>query len=143
MLTTLVGGLEVDSARILIVEIYERSFKRALTLSFLCLIFHLCSAARVPIWHCDNLIEATKMVDIGLIQDDINLAAPQREPQVDLPPLGANLAIDVEQIKVDDTTIPPTTTDVEAPPSTSTSVAASSSRAIPSSGSTNVPLARV
>uniref|UniRef100_M1DEU9 Integrase core domain containing protein n=1 Tax=Solanum tuberosum TaxID=4113 RepID=M1DEU9_SOLTU len=87
MLAALVVGLEIDFTQILIAEIYERAFKTTITLPFPCLIFHLCRAAGVPIWHCDSLIEATKTVDISLIRDDANLAAPRRDPQVDLPPL--------------------------------------------------------
>uniref|UniRef100_M1DGH0 Uncharacterized protein n=1 Tax=Solanum tuberosum TaxID=4113 RepID=M1DGH0_SOLTU len=34
----------------------------------------------VPIWHCDRLLEETKTLDIGLLRDDANLAAPWREP---------------------------------------------------------------
>uniref|UniRef100_M1DVY0 Integrase core domain containing protein n=1 Tax=Solanum tuberosum TaxID=4113 RepID=M1DVY0_SOLTU len=67
-----------------------------------------------------RLLEATKTLDIGLIRDDDSLAAPRREPHIDLPPLEA-----------------------QAPPSIATSQAASSSRATPTSGSTLVPLARV
>uniref|UniRef100_M1DBW9 Integrase core domain containing protein n=1 Tax=Solanum tuberosum TaxID=4113 RepID=M1DBW9_SOLTU len=67
----------------------------------------------------------------------------QALPQVDLPPLGADLAVDVEKIQVDVSAIPPTTTEEQAPPFTATSQAQSSSRATPSSGSTVVPLARV
>ncbi|XP_049371951.1 uncharacterized protein LOC125836840 [Solanum verrucosum] len=45
--------------------------------------------------------EATKIVDVGLIRDDANPAAPRKGPQVDLPLLGADLAKDVEQIEVE------------------------------------------
>uniref|UniRef100_M1DCH1 Integrase core domain containing protein n=1 Tax=Solanum tuberosum TaxID=4113 RepID=M1DCH1_SOLTU len=89
-----------------------------------------------------RLLEETKTLDINLIRDDANLAALRREPQVDVPPLGADLTADVEQVHADDSSIP-ATTDAYASPSTSTSQAPSSSRATPSSGSTIVPLARV
>uniref|UniRef100_M1DS47 Integrase core domain containing protein n=1 Tax=Solanum tuberosum TaxID=4113 RepID=M1DS47_SOLTU len=56
MVATLVAGLELDFARIFIAEIHERAFKTTTTLPFLCLIFHLCRAAGVPIWHCDSLL---------------------------------------------------------------------------------------
>uniref|UniRef100_M1DUI5 Integrase core domain containing protein n=1 Tax=Solanum tuberosum TaxID=4113 RepID=M1DUI5_SOLTU len=111
MLATLVAGLAIGFARILIALIHERAFKTTTTLPFPCLIFHICRAAGVPIWHSDNLIEATKTVDIGLIKDDTNLAAAWRDPHVYLPPLGVDLVADVKHILVDDTTAPPTTID--------------------------------
>lgn len=136
------AGLEVVFARILIAEIHEKAFKTTFTFPFLCLIFHQCRGVGIPIWHFDSLIEATKTMDIGIIRDDANLVAQRKEPQVNLPPLGADLVVDVEQIQVDDIVVPLTTTDAQAPPSTSTSQAESSSRATPSLGSTIVPLAR-
>uniref|UniRef100_M1D9N3 Integrase core domain containing protein n=1 Tax=Solanum tuberosum TaxID=4113 RepID=M1D9N3_SOLTU len=48
---------------------------------------------------CDKLIQATKTLDIGLIRDEANVAAPHREPQVEVPPLGADLVADVEQMQ--------------------------------------------
>uniref|UniRef100_M1DJ60 Integrase core domain containing protein n=1 Tax=Solanum tuberosum TaxID=4113 RepID=M1DJ60_SOLTU len=71
--------------------------------------------ASVPIWHCDRLTEATKTVYIDLIRDDANLTAMRREPYVDLPPLGVDLAEDVEHIQADDTTIPHSSTDAQPP----------------------------
>ncbi|KAG5586016.1 hypothetical protein H5410_046450 [Solanum commersonii] len=46
----------------------------------------------VPIWHCDKLVHPTGALDISLIQDEANVAAPRREPQVEVPPLGVDLA---------------------------------------------------
>uniref|UniRef100_M1DK47 Integrase core domain containing protein n=1 Tax=Solanum tuberosum TaxID=4113 RepID=M1DK47_SOLTU len=46
----------------------------------------------VLIWHCDKLVHPTGGLDIGHIRDDANVAAPRREPQVEVPPLGADLA---------------------------------------------------
>ncbi|KAG5590479.1 hypothetical protein H5410_040993 [Solanum commersonii] len=37
----------------------------------------------VPIWHCDRLVHPTGALDIGLIRDEANIAAPRREPQVE------------------------------------------------------------
>uniref|UniRef100_M1CXV0 Integrase core domain containing protein n=1 Tax=Solanum tuberosum TaxID=4113 RepID=M1CXV0_SOLTU len=37
----------------------------------------------VPIWHCDRLIYPIGTLDIGLIRDEANVAAPRREPQVE------------------------------------------------------------
>lgn len=59
MLATLMAGLELDFARIVITEIHEKAFKTTTTLPFLCIIFHLCRAALVTIWHCDRLIDYT------------------------------------------------------------------------------------
>uniref|UniRef100_M1D9L6 Integrase core domain containing protein n=1 Tax=Solanum tuberosum TaxID=4113 RepID=M1D9L6_SOLTU len=86
MLATIMAGLEIDFSHILIAEIHERSFKTTTTLPFPCLIFHFCREASVPIWHCDRLLKATKTLDIGFIRDDANLAAPRREPHVNVPP---------------------------------------------------------
>ncbi|KAG5581491.1 hypothetical protein H5410_052118 [Solanum commersonii] len=51
----------------------------------------------VPIWHCEKLIHPTGALDIGLIRDEVHVAAPRREPQVEVPPLGADLADTVRQ----------------------------------------------
>jgi len=80
MIAAILADLEIDFTRIFIVEIHERAFKTTNTLPFPCLIFQLCRDASVPIWHCDRLLEATKTLDIGLLRDDANLAAPWREP---------------------------------------------------------------
>uniref|UniRef100_M1DTU0 Integrase core domain containing protein n=1 Tax=Solanum tuberosum TaxID=4113 RepID=M1DTU0_SOLTU len=62
----------------------------------------------VSVWHCDKLIEVTKIVDLGLIKDDANLASPKKGIDVDLPHLGDAIIVDVEQFGVeranDDTT---------------------------------------
>ncbi|KAG5599261.1 hypothetical protein H5410_030631 [Solanum commersonii] len=41
----------------------------------------------VSIWHCDRLIHPTGALDIGLIRDKANVAAPRREPPVEVPTL--------------------------------------------------------
>ncbi|KAG5611136.1 hypothetical protein H5410_022417 [Solanum commersonii] len=53
----------------------------------------LCRDSGVPIWHCDRLVHPTGALDIGLIRDEANVAAPRREPQVEVPPLGTDLAV--------------------------------------------------
>uniref|UniRef100_M1DYU8 Integrase core domain containing protein n=1 Tax=Solanum tuberosum TaxID=4113 RepID=M1DYU8_SOLTU len=77
------------------------------------------SDSGVPIWHCDRLVHPTGALDIGLIRDAANVAAPRREPQVKVPPLGSDLA------------------------DTAASMAPSSSRSTPQLEATVVPLARV
>ncbi|KAG5610278.1 hypothetical protein H5410_021559 [Solanum commersonii] len=96
-IATLVAGLEIDFAHMLLVEIHEREFKTSTTYPFPCLIFQLCRDSRVPMWHCDRLIHPTGTLDIGLIRDEANVAAPRKEPQVEVPPLGADLADTVGQ----------------------------------------------
>uniref|UniRef100_M1DXE6 Integrase core domain containing protein n=1 Tax=Solanum tuberosum TaxID=4113 RepID=M1DXE6_SOLTU len=56
MVATLVVGLEVDFAHMLIAEIHEKAFKSTTTLPFPCLIFQLCRDVGVPFWHCDRLL---------------------------------------------------------------------------------------
>jgi len=92
MVAALVAGVEIDFARMLLAEIHERAFRTSTTYPFPCLIFHLCKDSGVPIWHCDRLIHPTGALDIGLIRDEANVAAPRREPQVEVSPLGADLA---------------------------------------------------
>ena len=67
MVATLVARVEIDFARMLLAEIYERAFKTSTIYPFPCLIFQLCRDSRVPIWHCDRLIHPTGALDIGLI----------------------------------------------------------------------------
>jgi len=97
MVATLVAGVEIDFARMLLAEIHERAFKTSTTYPFPCLIFQLCRDSGVPIWHCDRLIHPIGTLDIGLIRDEANVAAPRREPQVEVPLLGADLADTVGQ----------------------------------------------
>uniref|UniRef100_M1DIX6 Integrase core domain containing protein n=1 Tax=Solanum tuberosum TaxID=4113 RepID=M1DIX6_SOLTU len=120
MLAAIMAGLQIDFFRILIAEIHKRAFKTTTTLPFPCLIFHLCRECSVSIWHCDRLLEVNRTIDIGLIKDETNLDAPQRETQVTVPPLGDDLTAFVEQMQVDDTTIPALTIDAQAPPSRTT-----------------------
>ncbi|KAG5611704.1 hypothetical protein H5410_022985 [Solanum commersonii] len=95
MVPTLVAGVEIDFACMLLVEIHERAFKTSTTYPF-------------P-W----------TLDISLIRDEANVVAPRREPQIEVPFLGSDLA------------------------DTAASMALSSSRSTPQLGATVVPLARV
>uniref|UniRef100_M1DDR5 Integrase core domain containing protein n=1 Tax=Solanum tuberosum TaxID=4113 RepID=M1DDR5_SOLTU len=74
-------------------------------------------AAALP--HLLSLI-AHENLDIGLIRDDANLAAPRRESHIEMPPPSDDMAVDVEQMQVDDSTIPATTADTQSPPSMAT-----------------------
>uniref|UniRef100_M1DW87 Integrase core domain containing protein n=1 Tax=Solanum tuberosum TaxID=4113 RepID=M1DW87_SOLTU len=88
-------------------------------------------------------VSGTKTLDIGLIRDKANVAAPRREPEVEMPHLGANLVADVEQMQCED---PAPLAPIEYAPashSPSASQSPSFSKAIPSSGSVVLPLARV
>uniref|UniRef100_M1D9A8 Putative plant transposon protein domain-containing protein n=1 Tax=Solanum tuberosum TaxID=4113 RepID=M1D9A8_SOLTU len=83
MVAALVAGVDIDFARMLLVEIHERAFKTSTTYPFPCLIFQLCRDSRVPIWHGERLIHSTGTLDIGLIRDKENVVASRREPQVE------------------------------------------------------------
>nr|ABI34335.1 Integrase core domain containing protein [Solanum demissum] len=63
MVAALVAGFERDFTRMIIAKINERTFK------------------------------ATNTMDIGLIRHESNVTAPRREPQVEVPPLEADLLI--------------------------------------------------
>ena len=65
------------------------------------MIFELCRATGVPIWHIDVLHTSTRTVDIRLIRNEANEAAPHRVPRVDVQLLGENLADTVEQAQGD------------------------------------------
>ncbi|KAG5611903.1 hypothetical protein H5410_023184 [Solanum commersonii] len=100
------------------------------TYPFLCLIFQLCRDSGVPIWHCDKLIRPIRdeALDISLIRNGANVAAPRREPQVEVPPLGADLADTVGQAQGGDPIIPDHSDTVPASSFQATSMAPSSSR---------------
>jgi len=83
------------------------------------------------------LLHATKTLDIGLIQDDANLAAPWGEPQVKVPHLGDDLATYVLHMQADDSTIPATTVYTQAPPSPTTSQALAHPEPLPLQGLTS------
>uniref|UniRef100_M1DFC7 Integrase core domain containing protein n=1 Tax=Solanum tuberosum TaxID=4113 RepID=M1DFC7_SOLTU len=142
MVAALVAGLEIDFACILLVEIHERAFKTSTTYPFRYLIFQLYRDSVVPIWHCDRLIHPTRTLDIGLIRDEANVAAPHRDPQVEVPPLGIDLADTVEQAQGGDPIIPGYTDTVPIPSSQAVSRAPSSSRSTPPSGVVVVPIAK-
>ncbi|KAH0761420.1 hypothetical protein KY290_017493 [Solanum tuberosum] len=63
MVAVFVAGLGIDFPRMLLTEIHERAFKTSTTYPFPC-----------------------------LIRDEVNVVAPRREPQVEVPPLGTDLA---------------------------------------------------
>ncbi|KAG5630056.1 hypothetical protein H5410_001773 [Solanum commersonii] len=83
MVAALVAGVEIDFARIFAGR-DTRGHWDLHYLPFPCLIFQLCRDSGVPIWHCDRLVHPTGALDIGLIRDEANVAAP-REPQVEVP----------------------------------------------------------
>ncbi|KAG5606332.1 hypothetical protein H5410_027824 [Solanum commersonii] len=82
----------------------------------------------VPIWHCDRLIHPTRTLDISLILDEANVAAPRREPEIEVPPLGADLADTVGQAQCGDPIIPDHSDTALASSSQASSMAPSSSR---------------
>jgi len=80
MVVAFIARFEINFARMLLDEIHERAFRSTTTLPFPCMIFQLCRDDGVPIWHCDKLVQATGTLDISFIQDEANVAAPQRSP---------------------------------------------------------------
>uniref|UniRef100_M1DE39 Integrase core domain containing protein n=1 Tax=Solanum tuberosum TaxID=4113 RepID=M1DE39_SOLTU len=120
MAATLVVGLEIDFARMLLAEIHDKAFKTSTTYPFPCLIFQLCRDSGVPIWHCDRLIHPTGTLDVGLIQDEVNVAAPRRGPRIDVP-LGTDLVDIVKQMQDDEPTPPAHTNNAPASSSQATS----------------------
>uniref|UniRef100_M1DY69 Integrase core domain containing protein n=1 Tax=Solanum tuberosum TaxID=4113 RepID=M1DY69_SOLTU len=143
MVAPLVAGLEIDFSHMLLTEIHDRAFKTSTTYPFPYLIFQLCKDFGVPIWHYDILTHSTGSLDIGLIRDGVDVVEPRREPQVEVPPLGADLADTVEQAQGGDPIIPDHTDTVLASSSQAASRDPSSSRSIPPSGAVVVPMARV
>uniref|UniRef100_M1DDK9 Integrase core domain containing protein n=1 Tax=Solanum tuberosum TaxID=4113 RepID=M1DDK9_SOLTU len=143
MVAALVAGVEIDFARMLLAEIHERAFRTSTTYPFPCLIFHLCRDSGVSIWHCDKLVHLTGALDIGLIRDEANVVAPRREPQIEVPPLGTDLADTVGQAQGGDPIIPDHADTVPGSSFQAASMAPSSFRSTPQLGSTIVPLARV
>uniref|UniRef100_M1DF00 Integrase core domain containing protein n=1 Tax=Solanum tuberosum TaxID=4113 RepID=M1DF00_SOLTU len=83
MVAVLIAGIKIDFSLMLLAEIHERAFRTSTTDPFPCLIFHLCRDSGVPIWHCDKLVHPTGALDICLIRDEANVAAPRREPQIE------------------------------------------------------------
>uniref|UniRef100_M1DE30 Integrase core domain containing protein n=1 Tax=Solanum tuberosum TaxID=4113 RepID=M1DE30_SOLTU len=141
MVAALVARMDINFPCLLLGELHERDFKPTTTYYFPCMIFQLCRDAGVPIWHCDKLVHATGTLDIRLIQDDTNVAAPRRGPRVDVP-MGEDLIHTMGQMQGDG---PPTTAPSNEHPTFSSQTASqvpSSSRATLLSGMTMIPLAR-
>uniref|UniRef100_M1E0R8 Integrase core domain containing protein n=1 Tax=Solanum tuberosum TaxID=4113 RepID=M1E0R8_SOLTU len=143
MVAALIASVEIDFARMLLAEIHERAFRTSTTYPFPCLIFHLCRDSGVPIWHCDKLVHPTGALDISLIRDEANVAAPRREPQIEVPPLGPDLKDTIGQAQGGDPIIPDHADAVPGSSSQAASMAPSSSRSTPQLGATVVPMARV
>ena len=132
MIPALVVGLEIDYAKLLTSVIRERAFKTATTYPLTCFVFQLCRDDRVPIHHYDVLRTRTRTVDIGLIRDEANVAAPRRGPRVELKPLSENLA---DTVELDQGVYPSTSEPTETTPAESdhgTKRAPTSSRSTPS-----------
>ncbi|KAG5615217.1 hypothetical protein H5410_015041 [Solanum commersonii] len=70
---------------------YERHWGPPLLTPFHALFFG-CAGTLECDRHCDRLVHPTGALDIGLIRDEANVAAPRREPQVKVPHLGTDLA---------------------------------------------------
>lgn len=98
MVETLVEGLEIGFARMIITKIHERAFKTPTIYLFQCLIFQLCRDVGVPIWHYDRLCKPTSTLDIGIIKDEANVVALQRGLKIELAPLSENLADTMELV---------------------------------------------
>ncbi|KAG5580536.1 hypothetical protein H5410_051163 [Solanum commersonii] len=98
MVAALVAGVEIDFSCMLLAEIHERAFRTSTTYPFPCLIFQLCRDSGVPIWHCDRLVHPTGALDIGLIRDEANIAAPHREPQVEAASMGPSFSRSTPQL---------------------------------------------
>ena len=88
--------MEIDFAKLLISMIHEMDFKTSTTYPLSCMILHLWRDSRVTIWHCDVLRTPVETVDIGLIRDEDNVAAPRRGPRVELQSKNENLVDMVE-----------------------------------------------
>uniref|UniRef100_M1DPJ8 Integrase core domain containing protein n=1 Tax=Solanum tuberosum TaxID=4113 RepID=M1DPJ8_SOLTU len=138
MVAALVAGVEIDFAHMLLAEIHKMAFKTSTTYPFPCFIFQLCRDSGMLIWHWDRLIHSTETLDIGLIQDEVNMEAPRREPQVEV-----NLADTVGQAQGSDPIIPDHIDTIPASSSQATSGAPSSSRSTPPLRAAVVQLARV
>ena len=76
LVAAMVMGFEVDFFGLLLAIIDERVFKASTTYLFPCITFVLCRDAGLPILHIDVLWTPTRIVDIILIKDEANEAAP-------------------------------------------------------------------
>ncbi|KAG5632583.1 hypothetical protein H5410_004300 [Solanum commersonii] len=90
-----------------------------------------------------EMLSSSRLLHYGLIRDDVNVVAPCREPQVEVPSLGTDLADTVEQAQGGDPIIPGHTDTVPASSSQAACKDPSSSRSTPPSGSSIFPMARV
>uniref|UniRef100_M1DHZ2 Integrase core domain containing protein n=1 Tax=Solanum tuberosum TaxID=4113 RepID=M1DHZ2_SOLTU len=81
-------------------------------------------------------------LDVGLIWDEANVAAPRRGPRIDVT-LGTDLVDVVEQMQGDEPAPPAHTNDAPVSSSQAASQAPNSSKATPPSGANVIPLVRV
>uniref|UniRef100_M1DYJ7 Integrase core domain containing protein n=1 Tax=Solanum tuberosum TaxID=4113 RepID=M1DYJ7_SOLTU len=104
------------------------------TLNFVAKFFWLLVRNRVSPTKADNQVTWDRAA---------NVAAPRREPQVEVPPLGADLGDTVGKAQGGNLSIPDHTDTVPGSSSQAASMAPSSSRSTPQLGATIFPLARV
>lgn len=102
LVEALVARLVIDFTMLLNSVINERDFKNSTAYPFSCMILQLCKNTGVSLWKCDILFSPTRIVDIGLITDEANVAAPWHGPELILQPLSENLADTVELDQRDD-----------------------------------------
>ena len=79
-----VAGLEIDFAKLLILETHERSLKTPTTYPFTYLIIRLCRDKGVPRLQYYALHTPTATMDIDIIRDEAHVEAPRTGPRVEL-----------------------------------------------------------
>ena len=89
MVAALVAGLEINFAKLMLAVI-QRAYMTSTTYPFLSLIFQLCRDVGVTIWTYERQCRQAGTVDIGLIKDEANVAAPHRGSRIKFPPLTEN-----------------------------------------------------
>ena len=76
LVAPMVASFKFDFLRLLLEVIHERNFKDSTTYLLPCMIYEFFRVVEVPIWHIDDVLTPTGIVDVGLIKDEANEAAP-------------------------------------------------------------------
>ncbi|KAG5615083.1 hypothetical protein H5410_014907 [Solanum commersonii] len=113
------------------------------TLNFVAKFFWLLMRNRVSPTKDDNQVMWDRAVMVAALVAGLEIDFSRIEPQVEVLPLGADLADTVGQAQGDDLSIPDPTDTFSGTSSQAASMAPSSSRSTPQLGATVVPLARV
>lgn len=96
VVAAMVVRVEIDLAKLISAVIHERAFMTSTTYPFPYLIFNCAGMQECKFCNGIRLLYPTGKVDIGIIRDEVNAAAPHRVPRIKVHTLSENLVDTVQ-----------------------------------------------